>query len=191
MIPKVRDMKENNFQLSAPVAVVFPTGHIPTSTHLASASFFLFFSVCPSTLASEPGPPASCPMQTFECYGPVIVGDTYAFPGSPMDRSRLSAALDVIGSLSDVSLPLHQVALLLYVGEHGPGGCTYAAIEARLGISNAAASRSVNSLSASARHRKTEPMGLVEVFIDPEEGRRYRVRLTKKGLNLMRALDQL
>jgi len=29
------------------------------------------------------------------------------------------------------------------------------------------------------------------VFIDPEEGRRYRVRLTKKGLTLMRALDQL
>ena len=119
------------------------------------------------------------------------VGDTYALPRPPMDRSRLSAALDVIGSLSDVSLPLHQVALLLYVGEHGPGGCTYAAIEARLGISNAAASRSVNSLSTSARHRKTEPMGLVEILIDPAEGRRYRVRLTKKGLNLMRALDQL
>ena len=108
-----------------------------------------------------------------------------------MDRSRLSAALEVVGSCCDGSIPLHQIALVLYVGEHGPGGCTYAAIEARLGISNAAASRSVNSLSTSARHRKTEPMGLVEVFIDPAEGRRYRVRLTKKGLNLMRALDQL
>jgi len=108
-----------------------------------------------------------------------------------MDRSRLAAALEVFGSLSDSSLPLHQVALVLFVGEHGTGGCTYSAIETRLGISNAAASRSVNSLSTSARHRKTEPMGLVEVFIDPEEGRRYRVRLTKKGLNLMRAIDQL
>ena len=108
-----------------------------------------------------------------------------------MDRSRLSAALEVIGSVCDSSIPLHQIAMVLFIGEHGPGGCTYAAIEARLGISNAAASRSVNSLSASARHRKTEPMGLVEVFIDPAEGRRYRVRLTKKGLTLMRALDQL
>jgi DNA-binding MarR family transcriptional regulator len=34
-------------------------------------------------------------------------------------------------------------------------------------------------------------MGLVEKIIDPEEGRRYKVRLTKKGLTLMRALDQL
>ena len=108
-----------------------------------------------------------------------------------MDRSRLAAALEVFGSLSDSSLPLHQLQIVLFVGEHGPSGCTYASIEDRFCLSNAAASRSVNSLSASARHRKTEPMGLVEAFIDPEEGRRYRVRLTKKGLSLMRALDQL
>ena len=108
-----------------------------------------------------------------------------------MDRSRLAAALEVFGSLADSSLPLHQVQMVLFVGTFGSAGCTYAAIENRLGISNAAASRSVNSLSTSARHRKTEPMGLVEVFIDPAEGRRYRVRLTKKGLNLMRAIDQL
>ena len=130
-------------------------------------------------------------MQVFKRKCSASVGDTYASERSPMDRSRLSAALEVVGSVCDGSVPLHQIALVLYVGEHGPGGCTYAAIEARLGISNAAASRSVNSLSTSARHRKTEPMGLVEVFIDPEEGRRYRVRLTKKGLTLMRALDQL
>ena len=104
------------------------------------------------------------------------------------DYPQLLKSLD----LSAIALSrCSQIAMVLFIGEHGPGGCTYAAIEARLGISNAAASRSVNSLSASARHRKTEPMGLVEVFIDPEEGRRYRVRLTKKGLTLMRALDQL
>jgi len=108
-----------------------------------------------------------------------------------MDRSRLAAALEVFASLSDSSLPLHQISLVLFVGEHGPAGCTYAAIESRLGLSNAAVSRSVNSLSTHARHRKTEPMGLVEVRIDPSEGRRYVVALTKKGLNLMRALDQL
>ena len=130
-------------------------------------------------------------MQVTNRYSPASVGDTYASPRFPMDRSRLSAALEVVGSVCDSSIPLHQIAMVLFIGEHGPGGCTYAAIEARLGISNAAASRSVNSLSTSARHRKTEPMGLVEVFIDPEEGRRYRVHLTKKGLTLMRALDQL
>ena len=122
---------------------------------------------------------------------PSTVRDTYPGQRTPMDRSRLAAALEVFGSLADSSLPLHQVQMVLFIGEHGPAGCTYAEIENRLGISNAAASRSVNSLSTSARHRKTEPMGLVEVFIDPAEGRRYRVRLTKKGLNLMRAIDQL
>ncbi len=122
---------------------------------------------------------------------PITVRDTYSHPRSPMDRSRLAAALEVFGSLADSSLPLHQVQMVLFIGTHGPAGCTYAQIENRLGISNAAASRSVNSLSTSARHRKTEPMGLVEVFIDPAEGRRYRVRLTKKGLNLMRAIDAL
>ena len=130
-------------------------------------------------------------MRTTFSNGPAKLRDTYALPRSPMDRSRLAAALEVFASLSDSSLPLHQIQMVLFVGEHSSAGCTYAAIENRLGLSNAAASRSVNSLSASARHRKTEPMGLVEVFIDPEEGRRYRVRLTKKGLNLMRALDQL
>lgn len=130
-------------------------------------------------------------MQFTKRYSPASVGDTYASPRLPMDRSRLSAALEVVGSVCDSSIPLHQIAMVLFIGEHSSAGCTYAAIEARLGISNAAASRSVNSLSTSARHRKTEPMGLVEVFIDPAEGRRYRVRLTKKGLTLMRALDQL
>ena len=108
-----------------------------------------------------------------------------------MDRSRLAAALEVFGSLSDSSLPLHQLQIVLFVGEHGPSGCTYASIEDRFCLSNAAVSRSVNSLSTHARHRKTEPMGLVEVRIDPSEGRRYVVALTKKGLSLMRALDQL
>ena len=130
-------------------------------------------------------------MQTSNRDSPASVRDTYASHRSPMDRSRLAAALEIISSVCDSGIPLHQVALLLFVGNHGRGGCTYAAIETGLGISNAAASRSVNSLSTSARHRKTEPMGLVEKFIDPEEGRRYRVRLTKKGQSLMRALDQL
>ena len=123
--------------------------------------------------------------------GKISIGDTYAPSRAPMDRSRLSAALEVIGSVSDSGIPLHQVAMVLFIGEHSGGGCTYAAIEDRFCLSNAAVSRSINSLSTHARHRKTEPMGLVEILIDPAEGRRYRCRLTKKGLNLMRALDQL
>lgn len=118
-------------------------------------------------------------MRTTFRDGPATVRDTYALPRSPMDRSRLAAALEVFASLSDSSLPLHQIQMVLFIGEHSSAGCTYAAIESRLGLSNAAASRSVNSLSTSARHRKTEPMGLVEVFIDPEEGRPFLVKRTR------------
>jgi DNA-binding MarR family transcriptional regulator len=34
-------------------------------------------------------------------------------------------------------------------------------------------------------------MGLVEIFRDAEEGRRYRVRLTAKGAALLRTIEQL
>ena len=37
-----------------------------------------------------------------------------------------------------------------------------------------------------ARHRVTA-LGLVEAYIDPTEGRRYRVRLTKKGKATLKA----
>ena len=45
-------------------------------------------------------------------------------------------------------------------------------------------------MSSFARHRKSA-MGLVEIIRDPEEGRRYRVRLTTKGQALMRSIEQL
>ena len=56
----------------------------------------------------------------------------------------------------------------------GSAGVTYGQIEARFGLSNASASRSVNALSEGARHRKSA-LGLVEIFRDVDEGRRYRV----------------
>lgn len=107
-----------------------------------------------------------------------------------MDLDRLATALEIFGSLAPGHMPTHHVQMVLFIGTGGPAGVTYAAIEGRFGLSNASASRSVNALSDGARHRKSA-LGLVEIFRDVEEGRRYRVRLTAKGQALIRSIEQL
>ncbi len=84
----------------------------------------------------------------------------------------------VLGSLDPGKLPFHHAQVLLFIAQQEP--VTYRQIEEAFDLSNAAASRIVNSLGQHAKHRK-ECLGLVEVIIDPSEGRRYLVRLTKKG----------
>ena len=107
-----------------------------------------------------------------------------------MDLGRLATALEIFGALAPGHLPTHHVQMVLFIGTGGPAGVTYQEIERRFGLSNAAASRSVNALSDSARHRKSA-LGLVEIFRDVDEGRRYRVRLTAKGQALIRSIEQL
>ena len=107
-----------------------------------------------------------------------------------MDLDRLATALEIFGSLAPGNLPTHHVQMVLFISTGGPAGVTYQALESRFGLSNASASRSVNALSTSARHRKSA-LGLVEIFRDVEEGRRYRVRLTAKGQALIRSIEQL
>lgn len=107
-----------------------------------------------------------------------------------MDLDRLATALEIFGSLAPGHMPTHHVQMVLFVSTGGPSGVTYGQIEARFCLSNASASRSVNALSTDARHRKSA-LGLVEVFRDVEEGRRYRVRLTAKGQALIRSIEQL
>lgn len=102
-----------------------------------------------------------------------------------MDLGELAAGLEMLGSLDPGALPLHHCQVLLFLAERG--SCTYREIEDRFDLSNASASRIVNSLGEHSGHRKA-PLGLVRVEIDPNEGRRYRVRLSKKGEAVIRAL---
>lgn len=102
-----------------------------------------------------------------------------------MDLDQLDRALEVLGSLDPGALPLHHAQVFLFIAQEE--SCTYKQIQDRFEISNASASRIVNSLSEHARHRKS-CLGLVEVVIDPREGRRYLVRLSKKGAAVKRAL---
>lgn len=102
-----------------------------------------------------------------------------------MALERLSRSLGLIAAL-DSQLPLHFVRVFVFVASSR--SCTYAEIEQALDLHNSSVSRTLHALGA--RHRSGEKgLGLVEVFIDPEQGRRYRARLTKKGRALLQALE--
>lgn len=107
-----------------------------------------------------------------------------------MDMAQLARALQIVNTLDPGGFHLHHFQILITVWEAGDAGCTYADIEGRHCLSNAAASRSVNAMSGFARHRKNA-QGLVEIFRCPDEGRRYRVRLTAKGKSLMSSIEGL
>ena len=103
-----------------------------------------------------------------------------------MDVSRLEAVLRVFGALDPGKLPLHHIQVFLLVAREG--SCTYRFLEEELNLTNASVSRSVTGLSAHANHRQ-EPLGLLELYRDPEEGRRHRVRLTAKGKAIVKAIE--
>ena len=104
-----------------------------------------------------------------------------------MDLHQLDKALALFSALDPWRLPLHHAQVLLYlVRENKP--VTYRQIEEAFGVSNASASRIVNSLSEESPHRKN-CLGLVETIKDPAEGRRLMVRLTAKGKAFARTLE--
>ena len=105
-----------------------------------------------------------------------------------MDLAQLERAFDVFGAMDPGTLPFHHAQVFLFIAQQE--SCTYREIEQRFAITNASASRCVNALSDYAKHKK-KALGLVEVFIDPAEGRRYRVRLTKKGQGIKQQILNL
>ena len=105
-----------------------------------------------------------------------------------MDLDRLAAGLQVFGQLDPGALPLHHAQVFLYIARHK--SVTYKQIEDHFKVSNASASRTINSLGETSGHRQS-PLGLVMAYPDPSDGRRLRVRLTKKGEALLITLQAL
>ena len=105
-----------------------------------------------------------------------------------MDLDRLATGLQVLGNLDPQALPIHHAQTFVFIAQRG--SCTYREIEQHFGVSNASASRTINSLGETSGHRKS-PLGLVMSYPDPEDGRRLRVRLTKKGEQLLRTLQSV
>ena len=77
---------------------------------------------------------------------------------------------------------IFDVLLVWYIYQLDPldlnGKTTYKAIEIEFGITNSSVSRNVNRLGSITRQGKTG-FGLLEIENDPEEGRRYLVKLSK------------
>ena len=105
-----------------------------------------------------------------------------------MDLSQLERALAAFAVLSPFSFPLHHAQIFLVVAERGQ--CSYWDIEDELSITNGTVSRCVHAMGDT--HRKGYPgHGLLEIFRDPAEGRRFLVRLTAKGRALARQIEGL
>lgn len=103
-----------------------------------------------------------------------------------MDLRQLESALAAFSVLNPTQLPLHHVQVFLEVAK--AGSCTYAEIEEALNLANSTVSRTVNALGDT--HRKGHPgFDLLEVHPDPDEGRRFVVRLTAKGKALVRQIE--
>ena len=106
----------------------------------------------------------------------------------PVSLRRLESALALLGSLDPGGLPLHHARVLVWLAQRDEA--TYQDIEAATGLSNAAVSRTLNSLAEESPHRK-RTLGLIEIYRDPMSGRRYKVRLNRRGREFMRALEGL
>lgn len=92
--------------------------------------------------------------------------------------NTLQHQLAIFNDLDPGRLLLHHMQIFLVIAE--AGSSTYQDLMEHFHLSNASVSRSVCSLGEDPRHR-VAGLGLVERYPDPREGRRYRVRLTKKG----------
>ena len=125
----------------------------------------------------------SQPYGSGECYG---LRATHHHPVTSTLRQQLA----VFSTLDPENrgMYLHHMEIFLFIAEKGRA--SYADIEQEFNISNAAASRSLNSMSEFARHRR-QTTGLIEIMRDPAEGRRYLARLTAKGHQIYKLITSL
>lgn len=103
-----------------------------------------------------------------------------------MDLRELEGGFAAFAVLAPTAFPMHHAQLFLVVALDGP--CTFRHLEEALSISNGTVSRAVAALGS--EHWRGYPgHGLLDVFRDPEEGRRLLVQLTSKGKALVRQLQ--
>jgi DNA-binding MarR family transcriptional regulator len=80
----------------------------------------------------------------------------------------------------DPQMPLHFIQIFILVAQAPPEGLLYREIEDAMNLTNSSVSRTLDALGE--EHRKGyRGHGLIERRIDPEDSRRLRVSLSKKG----------
>lgn len=103
-----------------------------------------------------------------------------------MDLRQLERALAAFAVLDPAAIPLHHAQVFVVVASRG--NPTYGEIEEALNLTNSSVSRTVNALGTT--HRKGyNGLGLLETYADPDDRRRFKVRLTAKGKALQRQIE--
>jgi DNA-binding MarR family transcriptional regulator len=105
-----------------------------------------------------------------------------------MDLAQLARALGLFATLDPIEFPLHRAQLFLEVAKAGPAGITFRELEERLSLTNGSVSRGVMALGDVDR-KGGQGYRLVAVHKDPDQPRRYRVKLTARGQALLRQLE--
>jgi len=103
-----------------------------------------------------------------------------------MDLDQLARALNAFAAMDPIAFPLHHAQLFLEVARRGH--CTFAELEEALSLTNGSVSRTVAALGETNRHGQPG-YRLLETFKDPDQTRRYQVRLSTRGKALLRQLQ--
>lgn len=102
-----------------------------------------------------------------------------------MDLVQLARALNAFAAMDPTIFPLHFAQLYLEVARRGQ--CTFAELEEALNLTNGSVSRTVSALGEVNRSGG-QGYQLLEILKDPDQPRRYLVRLSPKGKALLRQL---
>jgi DNA-binding MarR family transcriptional regulator len=102
-----------------------------------------------------------------------------------VDLDQLARALNAFALLDPAVFQLHHAQLFVEVARRGR--CTYAELEKELNLTNGSVSRSVTALCEVNRNGE-RGYHLLETYKDPDEPRRYQVRLSTKGQKLLKQL---
>lgn len=88
-----------------------------------------------------------------------------------------------------LDLTCHQAHVLTTIALHDDDdGVTVKELVDHTGMGQATLARVLGKLGNENRRGKSEPLRLVEVYPDPEERRRYKVRLSRKGRAFLNGL---
>ena len=88
----------------------------------------------------------------------------------------------------DREMPGQVVSTFLYIASHDP--CHKQAIEEDLVHTTASCSRNIDLLCERQRYKNREGLHLVEKYRDPSNARRFLVRLTPKGIALIKSIRE-
>lgn len=102
-----------------------------------------------------------------------------------MDLDQLARALNAFAAYDPTGFPVHYAQLFLYVARKGH--CAFAELEEELNVTNGGISRAVAAMSET-RANGRPGYRLLEVYKDPEQPRRYQVRLSPFGRALYKQL---